>query len=234
MASRPRLRGVELAAIHAGRDDDVGLVDGQSLRSADSGRVGKSDVVGDVVGGEGDPSAVAEVCELEGPAALVDVDHVPAIVVVDPLAGTVGKAAVVASGFDVITDADGLVLDIGVDADPVRLYFTSHNACGPCLRGKLVRGGVVVGEHDCVVSCVVSGPPAGETVTLCLRVRATMDAAMAGERFEARRVTTAELGKGVGFPAVSEPVCFVELGCTEGFASATNMPPGARTAPSCW
>ena len=109
-------RGVELAAIHAGRDDDVGLVDGQSLRSADSGRVGKSDVVGDVVGGEGDPSAVAEVCELEGPAALVDVDHVPAIVVVDPLAGTVGKAAVVASGFDVITDADGLVLDIGVDS----------------------------------------------------------------------------------------------------------------------
>ena len=95
-------------------------------------------------------------------------------------------------------------------------------------------GGVVVGEHDRVVSVVVSGPPAGETVTLCLRVRATVDAAVAGERFEAHRVTTAELGKGVGFPAVSEPVCFVELDGTEGLREARQTCRRVGTAPSCW
>ena len=120
--------GVELAAIHAGRDDDVGLVDGEALRSGDSGSVGKSDVLGDVVGGEGDPGAVAEVFRPRGSrGAGRRRRDVPAIVVVDPLVGTVGKAAVVASGFDVITDADGLVLDVGVDADPVRLDFASDN-----------------------------------------------------------------------------------------------------------
>ncbi len=61
-----------------------------------------------------------------------------------------------------------------------------------------------------------------------------MDTAMAGERFEARRVTTAELGKGVGFPAVSEPVCLVELGYTEGFRERNEHATGCADRPSCW
>ena len=67
-------RGVELAAIHGGRDDDVGLVDGEALGGGDGGRVRQADVVRDVVGGQGDAGAVAEVLDLERPAALVDGD----------------------------------------------------------------------------------------------------------------------------------------------------------------
>ena len=84
------------------------------------------------------------------------------------------------------------------------------------LGGELVRGGVIVGEHDRVTAGVVGGPPAGETVTVCLRLRAAVDAAVPRERLEAGMVTATQLGQRVGFPRLGEAMRFVELDGAEG------------------
>ena len=74
---------------------------------------------------------------------------------------------------------------------PRRLDFAGDDACRACVGGELVRGGVIVGEHDRVTAGLVGGPPAGETVTLCLRLRAAVDTAVPRERLEAGAVTAA-------------------------------------------
>ena len=184
-----------------GRDDDVGLVDREALRGSDGGRVRQAHVVRDVVGGQGDPSTVAEMLDVEGSAALVDRDHLPAVVVVDPLVGAVGEPPVVASGFDVIADADRLRPDVGVHANAARLDFPGDDACGTCLGGESVGGGVIVGEHDRVASGLVCGPPAGETVTLCLRLRAAVEAAVSREAPRGRHGLRGGAGRGRGLPS---------------------------------
>ena len=210
-------RGVELAAIHRGRDHHVGLVDGESFRGGDGGRVRQAHVVGDVVGGQGDARTAAEMLDVEGSAALVDGTDSPAVVVVDPLVGAVCETPVVASGLDVITDADGLGPDVGADADATCPNFPGDDTrTGACLGGELVCGGVIVGEHDRVASGVVRGPPAGETVTVCLRLRTAVDTVVPSERLEAGVVSATELGKGVGFPTVGEAMRFVEFDGAEG------------------
>ena len=129
-------RGVELAAVHGGGDDDVGLVDGEALGGGDGGGVRQAHVVGDVVGGQGDAGTVAEVFDVEGATAFVDGVDLPAVVVVDPLVGPVGEAPVVASSFDVVTDADRLRADVGVYSEAGRLDFAGDDACRACVGGE--------------------------------------------------------------------------------------------------
>src|SRR5439155_12905981 len=73
-----------------------------------------------------------------------------------------------------------------------------------------------VGEHDRVASGLVGSPPAGEAVTLCLTLRAAVDATVERERLKRRGFAAAELREGVAFPTVREAVSLAQLDRADG------------------
>ena len=146
--------------------------------------------------------------------------------VVDPLVGAVGESSVVAAGLDVVTDADRLRPGLGVHANAARMDFPGDDVGRACLVGESVGGGVIVGEHHRLTVGLVCGPPAGETVTVCLSLRAAVNPAVSGKRLEACMIAEAQLGEGVGFPPVGEAMRFVELDGAEGVGKGGEHPTG--------
>lgn len=84
------------------RDDGVGGVGGDPLRSVDGGGVAELDVITDVLGGQDDLASGRQMRDSEraGPANTVDA---PAVAVLHPISAADGQLAIVASADDVPT-----------------------------------------------------------------------------------------------------------------------------------
>jgi len=130
--------------------DGHGPVDGEALGFVDGDGVGQGDVLVEVVGGDGDPSAAVE--GIQGGGAVGSKGpYGPAVTVSDPSPCAGDEPPVVVEGDDLVADANGLA----GHGDALVV-----NAVGDGVDGVVVRRG----DHDGVTgaSCLVPGVEGGE------------------------------------------------------------------------
>src|SRR5215211_5381238 len=145
-------------AVHSVRGDALGGVHGGGVTELDRG--------GDVVGGQSDGAAVADVPHGQV-AAAADHQHGPPVAVLHPVVDRGAEPAVVAAGDDPVTDTGLVAVGQG-------RHSTSRRQRG-CLRfgGEPVAAGALVelagelagrGQHDRVQTTSAVGLPGAEHV----------------------------------------------------------------------
>lgn len=148
----------QLAGFAAGQDA-VGGVDRDALGGVDGGGVAELDVLGDVVGRQGNPASGTGVGDVQA-AVGARVDHLPAVTVLHEIGGAGPQATMVAAGEDGVPGAGGQ--PVGQPHLPARGCAVEALVAGAGVEfSDQLAGG---GEHDRIQTTLPVGAPGGEHV----------------------------------------------------------------------